>query len=54
MRQKAHWDLLSATNYAREEGLKKGKQDIINMLKSGKSPEEIIREFDGVNDRPNP
>ena len=28
-----------------KEGLKEGKQEIIDLLKSGKSPEEIIREY---------
>jgi len=31
----------SALRHARDEG----KQDIINLLKSGKSPEEIIKEY---------
>jgi len=30
----------------REEGEQKGEQKIIQLLKSGKSPEEIIREYD--------
>ena len=31
----------------RKEGKKEGKQEIINLLKSGKPPEEIIREYGG-------
>ena len=30
----------------RKEGLEEGQQAIIALLKSGKSPEEIIREYD--------
>jgi len=30
----------------REEGVQIGEQEIIELLKSGKSPEEIIREYD--------
>ena len=41
---------------AKREGLKegllkghlKGKQEIIDLLKSGKSPEEIIRDYDAM------
>ena len=29
-----------------KEGHLKGKQEIIDLLKSGKSPEEIIRDYD--------
>ena len=29
-----------------EQGIGKGEQNIINLLKSGKSPEEIIRDYD--------
>ena len=32
--------------YAKQDGNKEGEQKIINLLKSGKSPEEIIREYD--------
>ena len=31
-----------------EEGIEKGEQNIIDLLKSGKSPEEIIRDYDKV------
>ena len=30
----------------RKEGKKESNQDIINLLKSGKTPDEIIREYD--------
>ena len=30
-----------------QKGIQKGEQKIINLLKSGKSPEEIIREYGG-------
>ena len=30
-----------------EKGIQKGKQEIIELLKSGKSPEEILTEYDG-------
>ena len=39
-------DLTHAKREGREEGEKKGIQEIIQLLKSGKSPEEIIREYD--------
>jgi predicted transposase/invertase (TIGR01784 family) len=43
-------DTQSNLTYAKQEGMqegeRKGKQEIINLLKSGKSPEEIIRDFD--------
>ena len=31
-----------------EQGIGKGEQNIINLLKSGKSPEEIIKDYDKV------
>ena len=30
------------------EGIQEGEQRIVGLLRSGKSPEEIIREFDGM------
>jgi len=30
------------------QGIGQGEQNIINLLKSGKSPEEIIRDYDKV------
>ena len=33
----------------RREGEKKGEKRIIDLLKSGKSPEEIIREYEKTN-----
>jgi len=45
MRQKAWRDRMSAIDGAYEEGEQKGEQRIINLLKSGKSPEEIIKEY---------
>ena len=42
--------LVHAERKGIQKGLKKGKQEgeqrIIDLLKSGKSPEEIIREYD--------
>ena len=42
-------DIQSKLVYAKREGKlegeKKGKQEIIELLKSGKSPEEIIRDY---------
>jgi len=38
--------LAYAKQEGREEGWKEGKLKIIDLLKSGKSPEEIIREYD--------
>jgi len=50
MRQKAWRDRMSEINGAYEEGERKGEQkgkrEIINLLKSGKSLEEIIREHE--------
>ena len=40
-----HSSLVTAERKGRQEGLKEGKQEIIDLLKSGKSPEEIIREY---------
>ena len=39
-------DTQSRLGYAKEEGHEEGVQKIIELLKSGKSPEEIIREYD--------
>ena len=56
-REKARRDAASRLNWAREEGEERGiqigeqrgiqigKEEIIKLLKSGKSPEEIIREY---------
>ena len=38
-------DTQSKLVHAEREGLKRGKQEIIDLLKSGKSPEEIIKEY---------
>ena len=47
-REKARRDAASRLNWAREEGKeegrKEGEEKIIELLKSGKSPEEIIRD----------
>ena len=45
-RLKYELDTQSNLSYAMKEGEKKGKLEIIELLKSGKSPEEIIREYD--------
>ena len=37
--------LRKGENKGREEGRKEGQQDIIELLKSGKSPKEIIQEY---------
>jgi hypothetical protein len=42
--------LVHAKREGLREGERKGKQEIINLLKSGKSPEEIIRNY-GTNER---
>ena len=39
-------DTQSKLAYAKQDGHKEGNQEIIDLLKSGKSPEEIIREYD--------
>ena len=50
MRQKAMrdraWMIDEAREKAREDGKREGEREIIDMLKSGKSPEEIIKEYD--------
>ena len=53
MREKALSDWTSGVNYARREGKLEGqregklegRQEILELLKSGKSPEEIIRDY---------
>ena len=45
MRLKAWRDRMSAIEGAKEDGKEEGKLEIINLLKSGKSPEEIIRDY---------
>ena len=50
-------DRTSAMNNARKEGLaighaqghSKGRQEIINLLKSGKSAEEIVKDYEAGN-----
>ena len=44
-REKFLLDMQSEMVYAKREGIKEGEQKIIELLKSGKSPEEIIREY---------
>jgi len=45
MREKALSDWTSGVNHARREGIKEGKEEIIKLLKSGKAPEEIIKDY---------
>ena len=49
-REKFRRDMASRVDGARKEGREEGEQigeqKIIELLKSGKSPEEIIREYD--------
>ena len=40
-------DMQSKVVTARREGKQEGKQEIIDLLKNGKLPEEIIREYSG-------
>jgi predicted transposase/invertase (TIGR01784 family) len=44
-REKARRDEASRVNWAREEGIQIGEERIIDLLRSGKSSEEIIREY---------
>jgi len=44
--EKYELDTKSRINYAKREGEKKGKKEIIDLLKNGKSPEEIIKNFE--------
>ena len=39
------WNTEDALAVRFEEGIEEGEQKIINLLKSGKSPEEIIKEY---------
>jgi hypothetical protein len=45
MREKALSDWTSGVNHAKREGIKEGRDEIIELLKSEKTPEEIIREY---------
>jgi DNA-binding CsgD family transcriptional regulator len=49
LREMARHNEAAALRHARDEGRAegeaRGQQEIINMLKSGKSPEEIIKRF---------
>jgi hypothetical protein len=49
-RQKALWDYNSRRKGAFNKGLQQGeahgRQDMISLLKSGKSPDEILKMFD--------
>jgi hypothetical protein len=38
-------DLQSKMVYAKRQGLQEGRQEILELLKSGKSAEEIIKDF---------
>ena len=45
VRQKAQWDLISMTNYAREEGLKEGQLEIARKMKArGRPVDEIVED----------
>ena len=44
-RELARMDEISGRNYAREEGRLEGERKILDLLGSGKSPEEIIRDY---------
>ena len=48
IREKALSDWTSGVNHAKREGIKegitKGREEIIKLLKSGKAPEEIIKD----------
>ena len=39
-------DLFTAEQKGMQEGMQKGEQKIIDMLKSGKSPEEILKDYE--------
>jgi len=45
-REKALRDIDSRERWAHEQGKAEGNAEILALLKSGKSPEEIIKEFD--------
>jgi hypothetical protein len=53
-RQKARWDEQARLEGAEERGeargekrgLEQGRRDVVSLLKSGKSPDEIIQLFD--------
>ena len=43
--EKYELDMRSTIEYEKEKSEKKGRLEIIEMLKNGKSPEEIIKEY---------
>jgi hypothetical protein len=45
--EKYELDLQSKLVYAERQGRQEGRQEVVELLKSGKSPEEIIKEYDG-------
>jgi len=46
MREDAYYNRAAAMRNAEIKGEKKAKKRFIEMLKSGKSPEEIIKKYD--------
>ena len=45
--EKYELDLQSKLVHAKRQGRQEGRQEVIDLLKVGKSPEEIIREYGG-------
>jgi predicted transposase/invertase (TIGR01784 family) len=45
IREKALSDWTSGVNHAKREGIKEGRGEIIELLKNGKTPEEIIKNY---------
>ena len=52
-REKAMRDIDSRERWARAEGKAEGKAEIIDLLKSGKLPEDIIREYNSMSNDTN-
>jgi len=46
-REKARRDEASRVNWAKDEGRKEGEKKIIELWKTGKSLEEVIKEYGG-------
>ncbi|MDR0654917.1 MAG: hypothetical protein LBG22_01260 [Treponema sp.] len=49
--EKAASDWTTGINGARREGIKKGAKRVIDLIKSGKTPEEAMKVVDLENDR---
>ena len=46
-KEKYELDMQSMKAYERKQGRQEGKLEVIELLKSGKSPEQILKEYEG-------